>query len=907
MNIYNMKIQEILELYGTNLKTGLTRQQVEELKQRFGLNILPEKKAPSLFKIFINQCKNPLIYLLLVAAIIITVLGNYTDAIVTLIVVIFNASIGTFHEINSRRTLKQLEKLMIISAIVIREGKKEIIEASELVPGDLIIITEGDQVPADARIIESKNLRVNESILTGESASVEKINQPLEGEKKIFEQNNMIFKATTITSGNGLALIVSTGLFTEIGKIQQSVQKHEEESPLKIEMDRLSKYILIIAIILCGSLLIFGIFSGHLLKDLLAMITALFIGIVPEGLPVVFALALTMGAHRLARKHVLVKNLQAAEGLGRVDAIVIDKTGTLTKNELIVRNIYTNQHSYKITGEGYIPEGEILEEINEFKQEALDKKNLPENLLLFRDGAGLLDSSEKKYDEKTNNYQIRGEPIEAALGVFAQKLNFEKNNYIEIYKSPFNFLIRAKIGIFEKDKTLIAFVSGAPESIFKLFTNLEAEEKKVFEKLVKSGMRVTALAFYREKLEENISHEEKFLKAQEIINKIEFTIEPTINKLEKEKQQKILFEEISLFAIHDTIRPEIYDAVMHARQAGIDIIMATGDHKDTADFIAQRTGILMPGDLSVDGQFLLLENEQIQTSLSGVKVFSRLMPQEKFNLVKLLQKNGKLVAMTGDGINDIPAIVAANIGISMGSGTDATKESADLVLINDSFANILKAVEEGRHIFMSLRRVVWYFFSTNLSELLVITYAFLLRMPLPLQAAHILWLNVVTDGFLDVALSMEPHEKGLLSQKKSSHKIIDFSLLSKILIDGAIMTFGSLMVFLSLYKTNFATAQTMTLVCMAMYQWFNAWNCRSEKLSLFQTGLLKNKWLIGATILVFLLQIIVIYVPALQILFKTVPLTFLQWGLAFLVASSIIFIEELRKAIFRKINIFSHF
>ncbi len=873
VNIYEMTPHEVVNFLNTDDQTGLTAEQVDHRRAIYGLNKVPEAKRRTLVQIFVRQFADPLIYFLLIAAAIIMAIGSYSDAIVTLIVVLFNACMGTLHEKNAQRTLERLKSLINVSFLVIR-GQKMIIDATELVPGDLIFLQAGDQVPADARIIKSQNLRVNESVLTGESTPIGKNEDALRnGQKSLFEQQNMLFKSTTITAGQAYAVVAAIGTQTQIGKIQVAAQESATPSPLQRELSRLSHLIVMVALILCSVLLVVGLATGHSLKELFSLLIAMFIGMVPEGLPVVFALTLVAGARRLARQHVLVKRLDATEALGRVDVIVIDKTGTLTLNEMVVRAVYTGDETYTVSGEGYQVAGHVTHH-----GQVIDASSYPV-LKALADAASLLDNSEIKYLEATKTYQVKGEPTEAALGVFARKLGASGKGYARLHDIPFDFTTRLHIGFFEHENELVILVAGAAEAVFAICKQVPVEAREALDRFLAQGLRTVAFAYYRH--------------AQQA---------ETNDWLAYYQAHKGRFDVLGLVGIQDALRAEVRDVILKTREAGVDVIMATGDHKATAVHIARQTGILIGSDGSMDGQELsLLSPEQLELlDLDRIKVFARVTPEDKLKIVNLLHKRGKMVAMTGDGVNDVPSLVAADVGIAMGLiGTDVAKEAADIILLDDSFLSIVSGLREGRHIFATLRRVIWYFFSTNLSEVALVVYAFMMRMPLPLGAAQILWLNVVTDGFLDIALAQEPYEKKLLEKRTAYRRLFDPSLITKVALDALVMTAGSLFVFYSWYRVDLAVARTMVLLTLAMFQWFNAWNCRSEKESILERGIFANRWLIGATALVFALQVAVIYVPFLQGLFKTVPLTLVQWLSVLGLASSIILIEELRKRFVR--------
>ncbi len=882
MKHYQVPIEQLAQLYQADLQYGLTQEEAQRRLVLNGPNTLPEEPQESLVMVFLRQFKSPLLYVLLIAAVLITVLGNYSDALVIAGVLIFNAFVGTIQEGRAQAALARLKSLVTVSCLVMRDGKKIVMEDRNLVIGDVILVQEGDKIPADARIIESRDLVSNESLLTGESTGIAKIAELLEGELPIFEQKNMLFKGTTITSGSARALVVATGTTTEVGKLQASVEAIETDMPLKRELDRLSHWIVIAVTFMCVTLLLAGLVLGKPLTELLVILTALFIAVIPEGLPVVFTLVLVSGAHRMARKHVLVKRLQAVEGLGRADVIIIDKTGTLTRNELLVSKVYADGIWYDVSGVGYHAQGTVLHGTG-----SVIDANKHTLLFLMRDAAALLNTAELR-ELPGGIFQVKGEPTEAAMGVFAEKLGGHKSKleetYRKLYEIPFNFDLRLHLGFYEKDNRLWVFVAGAPEKIMQSCKHVDSSDYKALGDALHEGLRVVgAAAFVADMPADRVNWEQ-------------YTQEQVLGKLRF----------LGFFGIQDAIRPDVYNAVSKARASGLHVVMATGDHEATARFIGKKTGILREGDEVLVGNDLedLSKQEERVLDIDNVTVFARVTPTDKLDIVRLFKQHGHLVAMTGDGINDVPSLIAADLGIAMGiSGTDVAKEAADLVLLDDSFSSIVQAIKEGRHIFYALRRVVWYFFSTNLSEVLVILTTFFLNWPVALLAPHILWLNLVTDGFLDMALSMEPHEQGLLNQAwlKRIQKVglVDRSLILKIIGGALPMAIGSLWVFPRIYPYDLARARTMTLTCMAMFQWFNAWNCRSEKLSILQLGLFSNPWLIAATCLVALLQVAVIYIPFMQVIFRTVPIALGDWLLIAVVASSIIAIEEIRKAVQR--------
>lgn len=881
-SVYQQSIEAIKENYKTNVHVGLSESQAQERLKKYGLNALPEAPRDSLFKVFFSQFKNPLIYILLLAAAIIFFVGDPLDAFIISGVLFFNAIVGTIQEGRTQTILESLKNYLKADAIVIRDGKKHIIEDINLVPGDLIVLQEGEKIPGDARIVENNNLQIDESMLTGESQGVEKTIDIIDQTVPVHDQKNMVFKGTYILSGAGKAIVTQTGTETEIGKFQHSIEGIETDTPLKKSIDQLAHWILLIILGMCIVLFAVGLFFNKKLSELLVMLTALFICVIPEGLPIVFTLSLVSGARRMAQKNMLVKRLQAVEGLGRAEVLIIDKTGTLTRNEMIVTQIYSAQDKklFYVTGHGYKPEGKILTQDNTVLK---SYDNYP-GLLKLAHAAALLNRTELEYQKERDTFSIKGNATEAAMLVLGKKFGFTKENLQELYNAqvhmPFSSQYKYQAGIYKVGDSYIAFVSGASEIIMSFAQNVTSQEKEQLATFLDQGYRTIAVGY--KKLENIAPTDITIEKVPEYIG----------NSLEL----------LGFIAIEDAIRPDVKDMVKDVRKAGLKVIMATGDHKDTALFVAKKTGIYAKNDDVIDGSELTKMNDQeIREHLEHTTVYSRVTPGQKLKIIQEWQQKGKRVAMTGDGVNDAPALVAADLGIAMGTmGTEVAKQAADMILLDDSFATIVDAIKEGRNIFFALRRVILYFFTTNMGEVLIIFFALILNLPLPILAAQILWLNLITDGFLDIALAMEPQEKGLLERKMSTDlRLVDLNVFLKMLYMSIPMGIGSLLVFLYYEPYNIVHARTMTLVTMAAFQWFNAWNCRSERLSIFQLNPFGNKWLILATGFVLVLQIFLLHNSFMQKIFRTVPITFTQWCIVVVVASPIFFVEEIRKYIVR--------
>lgn len=884
MKPYQMSEAQVCQVYRTDISKGLTHNVIADRKKYYGANTLPQKGPDSWVSIFVRQFRSPLIYILLAAALIIFFVGeDHFDAFIITGILLFNALIGTIQEGRTSRILASLKTFMTSDCVVIRDGTALVLAAESLVPGDLVILQEGQRVPADIRLVTANNMHVDEAILTGESSEVFKNADPLSQEDlSLMDQRNMIFKGTYILSGSGKGIVVAIGLNTEIGRIQVSAQEIQTDMPLKRELNRLSGWILLFVLSVCFVLFLAGLISGKPVKELLTVLTALFICVVPEGLPVVLTLVLVSGVYRMAQKRVLIKKLAAVETLGRTDVIVIDKTGTLTRNEMMVSDVYASGIHWRVAGQGYHEQGHLYK--NGTKVD--DFHDYPD-LIRLGIASSVLSNAQVSPVNGSDRFVVKGDPTEAAMAILGNKLGFSKKRiekeWIKKEEIPFDsrFKIHAIAGQYKQEAVI--FVAGAPETIFNWSVDVPEQFRFQLTHFLQRGLRVVAVA--AAPFDQDVFDGLKALSHGEQLH---------IKGLQL----------LGLCGIQDAIRSDIADSIELARNAGLAVIMATGDHQQTALYVANTVGIYRDGDTALDGSSLEAMNKhELRTILPSITVYSRVTPINKLDIINLWHQKGHVVAMTGDGVNDVPSLVAADIGIAMGDiGTEIAKEAADIILLDDSFNNIVAAIEQGRHIFYTLRRVVLYFFATNMGEVLIILFAMLYlfidsAFPLPLTAAQILWLNLITDGFLDMALSMEPQEKGLIEKQMiTKHKhIFDTSSITKTFYMALPMALGSLLIFMHYYRIDLVYARTMTLMTMAMFQWFNAWNCRSEKQSLFSLGLFSNTWLIAGTVFVLALQLMIVYVPWMNHVFKTVPLFFSDWITVCLISSSVLMLEEGRK------------
>lgn len=876
--------EQIFEKLNTSLH-GLSLDEVQNRIKQYGFNVLPEKKPTSLIRLFLNQFNSPLIFILLVASFIMYAIGETTDAYIILAVLIFNAIVGTIQEGKAQNTLNALKKFVETKATVLRDGTEFIISDREIVPGDIIYLDEGEKVPADARVILSQNLKADEASLTGESGAVFKIADILKQEVFIADQRNMLFKGTHVVSGKGKAIVVSTGITTVIGKIAKEISSIDTEIPLKANIRYLSRAIIITVGMICVTLFTLGLATGESIRTMFSIVVSLSVSIIPEGLPIVITLVLATGVWRMSKRNALVKKLQAVEALGQARIIAVDKTGTITKNELVIRQVWTADKLFEVSGVGYEPVGNIT-----FENNIVDAANHPE-LLMVGKAVALCAGARLSFSDTEKRWNITGDPTEGAMVVFAKKIGFNKGDLLIempiLSEMPFDYKLKYHTVVNSVQGKNLLTVIGAPEVILGLSKNiidtlgthvLSEEEKRKLEKILTNmsglGQRIVAVAIH----------------------------ENTTDTVDSQLVSNLTF--VGFLGMKDVLRSEVKDAMTRAQEAGIRVVMITGDHKITAQVIAREAGIYRDGDELLTGNEIdTLTDSELRNKVSRTTVFARVNPEHKLKIINAFKKRGEIIAMTGDGVNDAPSLVAADLGVAMGKiGTEVAKEAADIVLLDDNFGSIVSAIEEGRSIYKTIKKVMLYLFSTSVGEVLTITGALLLGMPLPLLAAQIIWLNFVTDGFLDVSLAMEPKEEGLLlgSFERPKKYFIDKLMLQRIIIMAIPMMIGALFFFQQYADTNIEKAWTISLTTLAVFQWFNAWNCRSESKSVFRMNPFSNKFLVGATMIVILLQLFAVYNPFMHKFLHTTPLEFSEWLTIILIAGSIILVEEIRKFFYRR-------
>ncbi|MFW6117686.1 MAG: cation-translocating P-type ATPase, partial [Thermoproteota archaeon] len=878
---------------------GLTESEVKERLRKYGANELKEEKGISKFSLLIGQLKNPLVGVLVSAALISFLVGKLIDTIVVVLVIVFNTSIGFFQEYRAEAALQSLKSMAAPEAEVIRDCPErgacieKRVKAGEIVPGDIIRLDPGDKVPADARIFEAVNLEIDESMLTGESLPVRKEVEPLAEDLPVADRKNIAFSGTIVTQGRGKAVVVTTGMNTEMGKIAELIEETEEtETPIQRRTLSLSKKLGFLALLVSGLTLVIGLLRSFEFYEIFLFAVASAVSSIPEGLPAVMTITLAVGVNRMAKRNAIIRKLQAVDTLGSATTICTDKTGTLTTNQMTVRKIYVDHKMVQVTGVGYTPEGNFQID----NTPIAPAKNEPLNLLL-KIAALCNDARLRQHEvEDGSRWEIYGDPTEGALVVAAAKAGYQKEDLemelLRVDEIPFDAKERYMATFHESPgEGLKVYVKGAPRTVVEMCSHIlwDGEVKKLTSErkdqllqvstdMAGEALRVLAMAYN--------------------------TIKP--GKLEdfkggiRNKRVKMFFAGFS--GMIDPPRPEAKTAVQLCHRAGINGIMATGDHKLTAEAIANQLGILTPGSQVLTGVDLdNMNDEELDAVVGKTSVFARVSPAHKHRIVHALRREGHVVAMTGDGVNDAPALKVAEIGISMGiTGTDVTKETADMVLTDDNFASIVNAVEEGRVVFENVRKVVKYLLSTNIGEDITILTALILLpgVPLIFTPIQILWINLVTDGLLDVTLAMETKEEDVMDQppRPPSAGIINREILGNIIYVGIFMMLGTLLIFTTEWTSgSIIKAQTMGFTTMAMFQVFNSLNCRSRNKSVFKLGFFTNKYLLGAIIISISLQVLATILPVFQVALGTTILSPWDWLTITLTSSSIFFADEIRK------------
>ncbi|OIO27157.1 calcium-translocating P-type ATPase, SERCA-type [Candidatus Micrarchaeota archaeon CG1_02_60_51] len=847
---------------------GLTEEEASRRLEKHGKNALKEAPRESPLTMFLGQFKDFMILLLLAAAAVSAALGETIDAAAIVAIVILNAIIGFTQEYRADKAIRALKALAAPKARVIRDGSEKHIDASEIVPGDVILIEEGDRAPADCRLLETVEFSIDEALLTGESKPSRKdADAALNADAPIAERRNMAYAGTVAVRGRAKAVVVATGMQTEMGKIAGLVQATKaEDTPLQQQLEALGKFLGTAALVICGIVFLVGLWRGFPPLEMFMTAVSLAVAAIPEGLPAVVTITLAIGVQRMASRNAIIRKLPAVETLGAATAICSDKTGTLTKNEMTVREIWlAGGRHCRVTGEGYeATHGEI---------EGVAKND--EQLGILLETACLCNNASLIFDDKKKKASVAGDPTEGCLLVAAEKggLDYEelREKYAFALEVPFSSERRMMTVVRQHGKGYRVYSKGAPEAMLEKCTHAleggkrvrlgEEEKKRILEAnggMARKALRVLAFA-YRDA-----------------------AAKPTATDAETE----LTFT--GLAGMMDPPRPEAKQAVELCKQAGIRVVMITGDNPETAAAIGRELGLLSEGSRIMTGRELD-EIKDLAQVAGSVAIYARVSPEHKLRIVDALKENGEIVAMTGDGVNDAPAIKRADIGIAMGiTGTDVTKEAGSMIITDDNFASIVAAIEEGRTIYANIVKAVTYLVSCNIGEILTIFTAVAVGLPSPLTALQILWMNLATDAAPALALAMEPAEKGVMRQKPRNPKkpILGMHNAARIALVGAWVAAGTLAVYWLSLPKGAAVAETMAFTTIIFFQLFYALDCRSER-PLHEVGFMSNKWMLAAVLGGVALQLVIVYTPFAEILFKTAELGFADLALATLTAASL--------------------
>jgi Ca2+-transporting ATPase len=865
---HTLSAEEVIQSLASDHATGLSQIEAAERLNRYGPNRLAEKPPRSIWHLLLSQFKSVLILVLIAAAILAATIGDIKDGIVILVVVIINALLGFYQEFQAEKSLSALKNMLALQARVRRDGRIVELSADRLVTGDIVVLEAGSKIPADGRVISAYTLEVDESSLTGESVPVAKQNQALpKTSTPLAERSNMLYMNNAVTRGRAEMVVTATGMETEIGKLANLLAQTEDgTTPLQIQLDSLGKRMALIALAVIVILFVSALWRGEPLIHTAFTAIALAVAAIPEGLPAVVTVTLALGMHRMARQRAIVKRLAGVETLGCTTVICTDKTGTLTVNQMTARTIFYKGQSYSVSGEGYEPVGEIL------------PSNSHENL------SDLLLPLALCNDSHLQDNQVVGDPMEGALLVLAAKGGTDKEQSNKelprIAEIPFDAEHKFMATFHRYGDEVKVFIKGAPEVLLKLCVDENkapaSAQQTVFmaqnEIMASSGLRVLGVAV-------------RTLPAEAI------QLDGDLFQYIKE----LTF--VALVGLMDPPRAEAREAIKLCRQAGIAVKMITGDQKVTAKAIAEELGLM--GEVIEGEELARLDDETLATFINAIGVFARTAPEQKVRIIKALKADGHIVAMTGDGVNDAPALKNADIGIAMGiTGTDVAREAATMILTDDNFATIVKAVREGRGIYDNMVKFVRFQLSTNIGAILTVAFAPLLGMPVPFTAVQLLWINIIMDGPPAMSLGVDPVRAGSMIEapRDPETRILTLSRFVNLFGYGLTMTVGTLgVLYYGLQTGEPHHATTLAFTTFVLFQVFNVFNARTEKNSTFNRCFFANRMLWLAIASVIMLQILVIHWPPTQSLFHTTALTQQDWLLATGVAASVLILEELRK------------
>jgi P-type Ca2+ transporter type 2C len=886
--LYNLSVEDAFTSL-TTTKNGLSSTEAEDRLEEHGLNKLPEERKASWLVLLLSQFRNSLVYILLGAAIISFFLEDYVDMSVILAAVFVNVVVGFIQEYKANQAMEKLKKVITFLARVRRDGQEQEIKAEKLVPGDVVLLKAGDKIPADGRIIFSKDLRTNEASLTGESAPIKKDEAVIHGEAVLGEQKNMVFLGTVIVQGMAEMIVTHTGLNTELGKIAALIKETpEEHTPFQKKLDKFSRLLGYIAPAVALAIMIVGILQGIPFVQIFTTAVAVAVSAIPEGLVIAVTAILAIGMQRILKQKALVKKLVAAETLGSTTVICTDKTGTLTLGDMRVSKLVTLNHDLE-TEHHLANPGNVKEQT--------------ELSYLFRVGTLCNDAVIENPEDEFSMWKMMGNPTERALLSVGARLGFYRESLEKdeprLDEIPFDSDKKYMMTLHKGARRNIIYLKGAPEKIIGMSKKIQngtttkpltkALEKQFddkFEEMSKTGLRILAFAY--------------------------LSVPTTITDLSNERQIKKLMDQfvfVGFTGIKDPLRKEAKETIQLCKKAGIKIVMITGDHKLTAQAIAKELGLKSNPENIMEGSELAnISPEQLAEKVQYISVYARVTPKDKLQIVHAWQRRGEVVAMTGDGVNDAPAIKAADIGIALGSGSDVAKETSDLVILDDNFKTIVSAVEQGRIIFDNIKKVFVYLLTDSFAEItliigaIVVSALFIDDFPLPLLASQILWINLVDDSFPSIALTLEPGEGEVMKEPPGGQRKQLFTSEMKVLtvIISSVMGIGSLFFFWYLLEHGWGLehARTLIFTIFAISTLLYVFSVRSMRHSIFKMNIFGNKSLLLAVAVGFILQLIGVYVAPFQKLLYTVPLNWADWGIVFIASMVFIVCIEITKSIY---------
>jgi Ca2+-transporting ATPase len=875
---YDEAADAVLKALDTS-ESGLSSEEASSRLEKYGKNELKEEEKISVLKLFLSQFKSFLIIILLVAALVSALLGETIDAFVIFFTVILASVLGFVQEYRAEESIKLLKSLTSPEALVIRDGKEVKVPSAQLVPGDILILQAGDRIPADGRLLEALSLNVDESSLTGESVPAEKSITVLPLDTPEPDRKNIVYTGTAVTYGRGKAVITATGMSSAFGKLAGLLGEIERErTPLQEKLDQFGRWLGIATLIVVAFVAVLGVLQGFHPFEMFLWGVALAVAAIPEALPAVVTVGLALGVRRMVKRHALIRKLPSVETLGSTNIICTDKTGTLTQNKMTVEKVYINRETLHVTGVGYQPVGDFFR----------GDKPVSEDIHLYKLlVAGTL-CNDAGLAQEDGTWGITGDPTEAALVVAAAKTGVWKNTLEQKHRRvgevPFSSerKLMTTLNIFEDG--LYAYSKGAPEVILatcaKIFLNGKEEE-------LTPEMKQTILSNVNEM-------------ANQTLRVMGFAYRKVPEDiLPEEAEKEMVFA--GLMGMRDPPREEAKAAIATCASAGIRIVMITGDHKATAFAIARELGIFREGDLVLTGiELESMDTGKFEEIVEKVSVYARVYPEHKLKVVEALKKKGYIVAMTGDGVNDAPALKAADMGIAMGiTGTDVSKEASSMILTDDNFASIVSAVEEGRNILKNIKNFIGYGLTCHIGVVLIVLVGVLNWQILPVIAVQILWINLITDGLPPMALSLENPDKGLMRQKprKAKEGLVSKRMIIASLGLGSLIAVQSLgVLYMALQEgVPLAKIQTLIFTLVVISCMFNAFNWRSERYSIFSLGIFTNRSLIYAILSTVILQLAAIYIPILQTAFRTVPLSVADWQMIIPLASTTLIVMEIAK------------